>query len=196
MNVDCNHRPRLLLHICCAPCSTHPVRLLASDYDLTAFFYNPNIFPPDEHTFRREEAGRYLTRQGIPLLTAGYDRREWLDTVRPYGDEAEGGYRCALCFEFRLRKTALLAATLGIGVFTTTLTIGPNKPGRVIFPIGEKVGSESGVTFLPVDFKKKDGFKHSCTLSRAHGMYRQDYCGCEYSLRDRNLRQSRHRRHG
>lgn len=191
MNNNFNIRPRLLLHICCAPCSTHPIQQLKSDFLITAFFCNPNIYPPDEHQFRLEEARQYLDRERIELIAPAYHRKEWLDTVRDYGPEPEGGYRCALCFAYRLRKTAEIAVERGIDTFTTTLTIGPNKPGRVIFPIGIRVAETYGLKFLDIDFKKKDGFKHSCILSREQGMYRQDYCGCEYSYRDRNIRVAR-----
>jgi len=183
-------KEKLLLHICCAPCSTHPLSMLVPDYEITAFFFNPNLYPPGENEFRLEETRRYMDMLNIPLIAPEYERRSWLDSVSQFRDEKEGGERCRICFHYRLQETANYAKANNIGLFTTTLTIGPNKPASVIFPIGDALAKKNNLRFLSIDFKKKDGFKHSCSLSRDAGMYRQNYCGCEYSLRDRNIRNS------
>jgi epoxyqueuosine reductase len=182
------HKPDLLLHICCAPCSTHAIAVLSDLYQIRPFFFNPNIYPPEEYYYRLQETQHYVKSLGLDLLSPQYSRKEWLALVRSDAVEPEGGRRCRKCFAFRLRKTAETAANLGIGFYTTTLTIGPNKPAAVIFPIAEKISSETGVVFVARDFKKQNGFKKSCELSVSLGMYRQNYCGCEYSLRDKNRR--------
>ncbi len=182
--------PELLLHVCCAPCSTHPINLLTGEFDVIAFFFNPNIYPPDEHAHRETEAREYFTSKRIHFILQPFQRKDWLEKVQPFADCAEGGERCRTCFELRLRKTAETASALGIRYFSTTLTIGPNKSGKVIFPIGEKLAEEFGLVFLARDFKKQNGYKMSCNLSKEFGMYRQNYCGCEYSFRDRNIRNS------
>jgi len=191
MDKPIRSKDKLLLHICCAPCSTHPITILQENYEIIPLFFNPNIYPPSEYYFRLRESRNYLNSLNLPLIAPAYNRREWLEYVREYRNDPEGGRRCSLCFQFRLEKTADIAQKNAIALFTTTLTIGPNKPASVIFPTGNKIALKYNLTFIDIDFKKKDGFKHSCTLSREHGMYRQNYCGCEYSYRDRNIRLSK-----
>ncbi|MGB3974933.1 MAG: epoxyqueuosine reductase QueH [bacterium] len=181
-------KPDLLLHICCAPCCTHAIEVLSETYHIHAFFFNPNIFPPDEYYFRLEETRHYVEKLGLPFIAPKYSRKEWLSAVQHYADEPEGGRRCEKCFDFRLLETAKTAVTLNVHYFTTTLTTGPNKPASAIFPLAENIALKFGLTFVSQDFKKHDGFKKSCELSKRLGMYRQNYCGCEYSLRDRNRR--------
>ncbi|MCD4653118.1 epoxyqueuosine reductase QueH [bacterium] len=188
MNKHLKKNDKLLLHICCAPCSTYPIEILRDKYAVTAFFFNPNIFPPSEYNYRLEESQRYLFSINLPLLSPSYNRQPWLNHVRNLGNEREGGVRCYQCFQFRLEETAKHAEKQNFQYFSTTLTIGPNKPASVIFPIGKKIALNYNLTFLEIDFKKRDGFKHSCRLSKENNMYRQNYCGCEYSLRDRNIR--------
>ncbi|MBN1878928.1 epoxyqueuosine reductase QueH [bacterium] len=178
----------LLLHVCCAPCSTHPLEVLSTEFNVVAFFFNPNIYPPAEYRLREKEAMDYFSAMKIQNIIPPYDRGDWLNHVRMHAENPEGSNRCKLCFEFRLRKTAEIASGMNIGFFSTTLTIGPNKPSHVIFPIGETLAIEHGLIFVARDFKKHDGFKKSCDLSKAAGMYRQNYCGCEYSFRDRRIR--------
>lgn len=181
-------KPDLLLHICCAPCSTYTLDVLSDLYKIHPFFFNPNIYPPEEYFFRRQETQHYVQSLGLDLLSPAYSRSEWLSIVQSDAHEPEGGRRCSKCFAYRLQKTAETAVELKIGIYTTTLTIGPNKPAAIIFPIAEKIAGTTGVVFLARDFKKQNGFKKSCELSGGLGMYRQNYCGCEYSLRDRNRR--------
>ncbi len=179
---------KILLHICCAPCSTHAILELKKDFTIQGFFFNPNMFPPVEYKLRLAETQNYLNMLGIDLHVPEYQRSEWLATVSHLRNESEGGKRCGLCYSHRLQQTAETAQKLGIPFFTTTLTVGPAKPAAVIFPIARDIAAQTGVTFVAQDFKKKDGFKNSCRMSRTLGMYRQTYCGCEYSLLDRKNR--------
>jgi predicted adenine nucleotide alpha hydrolase (AANH) superfamily ATPase len=186
--VERMHLPDILLHICCAPCSTCAIVELKKDYNVRVFFFNPNMFPPDEYRLRLSEARWYMNSLNIELLVPDYRRQEWLDETSFLGNDPEGGERCRLCYAFRLNKTAKVAQALNIPCFSTTLTVGPAKPASVIFPVAQAISKRFGVSFIAKDFKKKDGFKTSCLMSRSLGMYRQNYCGCEYSLRDRNKR--------
>ncbi len=183
-----NDLPELLLHICCGPCATHPITILQDHYRVTGFFYNPNLYPVEEYDLRLNETRKYLETMDIPLISPDPDHGAWIRLTREFSQEPEGGHRCNICFQHRLERAARESAARKIPIFTTTLTVGPNKPGRVIFPIGHSVAQAFGVKFLEIDFKKKDGFKHSCQLSRDAGLYRQDYCGCEFSYRDRQRR--------
>jgi predicted adenine nucleotide alpha hydrolase (AANH) superfamily ATPase len=175
--------PAILLHICCGPCATHPILMLKEKFSVTGFFFNPNIFPPDEYQLRIKEAEDFCRQHEIPMIAPDANRAAWLALTSPLSEEKEGGERCRICFRYRLEKTAQEAVRLGIPAYTTTLTIGPNKPAKVIFPIGHEVAEKAGVQFLEYDFKKQDGFKKSSLISKELGMYRQNYCGCEFSMR-------------
>jgi len=181
-------KPGFLLHCCCAPCSTYPLRILRKDFKVTAFFYNPNIHPPKEYIARKEEMESFAARWGVPLIVGEYDVKEWFRRVKRYENEPEGGARCEICYRMRLEKTVKLAREKGIPFFGTTLTISPHKKAVVINRIGKELEEIWGVNFYEADFKKKDGFKISCQISREEGLYRQDYCGCIFSLRERNRR--------
>lgn len=180
-------RPRLLLHSCCAPCSTHCIEALRNSYELTVFYYNPNIFPQAEYEKRASEQRRYIAENmpGIGCEIADYRHSEFSEVVRGYENEREGGARCAECFRLRLRAAAEYAARHGFELYCTTLTVSPYKNAAVINAIGEEEGKRAGVKFLPSDFKKKDGYRDSVARSVAAGLYRQNYCGCEYSLAER-----------
>jgi epoxyqueuosine reductase len=177
--------PKLLLHACCAPCVTHPVRLLRERYDVTVFFDNPNIQPEGEYRSRLEEIRRLAARWEFPLLEGGYDCGAWLKAVAGHEDDREGAERCSICYRFRLERAATRAKDSGIDCFASTLSISPHKKADVINRIGGEAGDSEGILFIDADFKKKDGFKASCDLSRQEGLYRQDYCGCLFSRRDR-----------
>ncbi|MBN2200364.1 epoxyqueuosine reductase QueH [bacterium] len=177
-------RRRLLLHACCAPCGTHPFTVVREEFDVTVYFDNPNIFPESEYRARLEEIRMLGRRWGFPVESAEYDAAAWRDAVRGLEDEPEGGKRCAVCFRFRLERTARRASVLGMDAFTTTLTVSPHKNAALINRIGSETGFSAGVAFFTADFKKQDGFRKSCELSRAAGLYRQSYCGCEFSLRE------------
>lgn len=177
---------KLLLHSCCGPCSTHVIDVLKSKYDLTIFYYNPSIFPEAEYEKRLCEQKRYAEIVGVKVLTLNYDENEFLSKVKGLELEKEGGKRCEVCFEMRLRKTAQLCRELGFDIFTTTLSVSPHKNSNVINEIGKKVAFEEGVKYLEESFKKRDGYLHSIQLAKEYGLYRQNYCGCRFSLRRDN----------
>ena len=179
------------LHSCCGPCSTAVVERLAADYSITIFYYNPNITDEEEYNLRLSEQKRFLReleeRTGIraELIEGPYDRDGWLEAVRGLEGEPEGGARCRRCFELRLSETARAAAELGYDCFDSTLSVSPHKNYDVIKEAGDAAGRRFGVSFEGGNYKKKDGYKRSIELSREYGLYRQDYCGCVYSKRDR-----------
>ncbi len=173
----------ILLHICCGPDSTAVYERLEPQYEVTGYFHNPNIYPEKEYYKRAKnalEAGREL---GFKVIVPEYDPEEWLRAIKGLEKEPEGGKRCEKCFRYNLEATAQKALELGISFFTTTLTISPHKSSDMIFKIGRGLAEEYGVMFLEADFKKKDGFRRSVELSKAIGLYRQKYCGCEYSMK-------------
>ena len=177
-------RPRLLLQVCCAPCSSYVFEYIARQFDITAFFYNPNIAPEREFSFRLAELRRFLEEAGHRTVSVDcppYRPHEFLDAVRGMEDLSEGGDRCRVCYELRLRRTAEAAAAGGYDFFTTTLSISPYKNAAWLNEIGIRLGEEYGVEYLRSDFKKKNGYKRSIELSAQYGLYRQDYCGCIYS---------------
>ncbi|MDM7925521.1 MAG: epoxyqueuosine reductase QueH [bacterium] len=184
-------RRRLLLHACCAPCGTHPFTVLREAFDVTVYFDNPNIFPESEYRARLDEIRALGDRWNFPVETAEYDAGNWRYAIRGLEDEPEGGKRCRVCFRFRLERTAERAAASGMDAFATTLTVSPHKNAALINRIGSEIGPLTGVTFIAADFKKQDGFRKSCALSREAGLYRQDYCGCEFSLREAERRRAR-----
>ncbi|MCD6117509.1 epoxyqueuosine reductase QueH [bacterium] len=178
---DNMRRKNLLLHVCCAPCSTYPITVLREDYDVTAYFYNPNIHPKREWKMRRDELTRFLERWDIPLIIEEYDAARWFRLIRGFEDEPEGGNRCEICFDMRLKKTAEFAARRGFDIFTTTLSVSPHKNAQLINKLGMDASGEFGVEFYQANFKKKNGFKISVEISRKEGLYRQNFCGCIYS---------------
>ena len=197
-------RPRLLLHSCCAPCSSYVMEYLREYFDLTVFYYNPNITEEPEYEKRLFEEKRLIEAYNrqvgegrfegmhsteaagrISFLEAPYDPQNFLEAVRGLENCREGGERCRICFALRLEKTAQAAAEGGFDLFTTTLTISPLKNAPLLNEIGEAAAKRYGVSFLPSDFKKKDGFKRSIELSGAFGLYRQNYCGCIFSRQER-----------
>ena len=174
-------REALALHSCCGPCSSYVLECLLPWFDVTLFYYNPNIHPEEEYLHRMREQERLCRELGVDFVTCVYDPERYFELVRGYEKEKEGGARCSICFRMRLEHTAQMAKERGIGLFTTTLTVSPHKNAQVINPIGEAVASQYGLTWLPSDFKKKNGYKRSIELSKEHGLYRQDYCGCVFS---------------
>lgn len=180
-------RPKLLAHACCAPDALYVFGLLREDFEVTGFFYNPNIHPEEEFRRRLEETRKVAERLGLPLLEADYDADRWMKHAEKFKDEPEKGRRCDVCYALRLRRTAEQAAASGFDCFTTVMSLSPWKKAATLNRIGRMLGRRFKVRYLEADFKKKDGFRKSVELSRAHGLYRQDYCGCLYSLRDRKL---------
>ena len=181
MTVNTKEKKRLLLHTCCAPCSPHVVELLRSTFEVSAFFYNPNIHPLEEYQVRLEEMKKFLRTISVELIVGDYDADQWFRLVEGLEQEQEGGKRCELCYRMRLERTALTAQTKGFQYFATTLTVSPHKNAKIINRIGREIKSNPDVIFYEADFKKRDGFKKSCELSERHGFYRQNYCGCIYS---------------
>lgn len=184
-------KPALLLHSCCGPCSTAVIERLADEFDVTVFFYNPCITDEEEYILRRENQKKFLNAYNeerigkgrIRFLEGPYQPGTFLKLAEGHESDPEGGGRCSLCFTQRLEKTAETAQMTGNDYFGTTLTVSPHKNYRRISEIGQKIALRYGLTFLDRDFKKKDGFKRSIELSKKYGLYRQDYCGCEFSKR-------------
>lgn len=187
-------RPSLLLHSCCAPCSTYVLEYLHAYFDITVFYYNPNIYPREEYNLRLAEEKRFIaeypTKRPIRILEGDYEPRVFSKAVAGLEQEPEGGARCPACYKLRLEKTARLAAENGFDYFCTTLSVSPYKNAAHINAIGSALGQRYGVPFLCSDFKKRDGYKRSIALSSAYQLYRQDYCGCEFSLQARNKEES------
>lgn len=198
-----NKGKKLFLHSCCAPCSSYVLEYLRPFFSITVFYYNPNITEEPEYRHRVEEQKRLIRefnrkleeagalgngaqpgcREAYPIqvIEGDYQRELFFDCIKGLEECPEGGERCFVCYEMRLRKTALRAKEYGADYFTTTLTISPLKNAAKINEIGERIAGETGVDFLPSDFKKKNGYKRSVELSKEYDLYRQDYCGCIYS---------------
>lgn len=176
-------RPRLLLHVCCAPCSSYVLEYISSKFDITLYYYNPNITPAEEFSFRLAELERFNrdARYDLDITVPQYDPREFFDAVRGMEDLPEGGERCRVCYELRLRRTAEEAVRGGYDYFTTTLSISPYKRADWLNEIGAALEKEYGIKYLFSDFKKCGGYKRSIELSREYGLYRQNYCGCIFS---------------
>lgn len=183
-----NAKPTLLLHACCAPCSSYCLEYLSETFDITVLFYNPNIENEDEYNKRVNELIRFIDEcrsiEGVNLEILDYDNSEFYDAVQGLEDKEEGGARCFKCYELRLRKTAEYAKENNFEYITTTLTISPHKNSEKINEIGLKVADEYSLKYLLSDFKKNDGFKRSIELSKEYDLYRQSFCGCEFSKRD------------
>ena len=177
---------KVLLHICCGVCAFASIERLKNEgYEVTGFFYNPNIHPLGEYKRRREVLSVVRESSGIEIIEGEYIPKEWFALCRHLKDEPEGGARCSICYGMRLKKTFSLSRELGFDYFTTTLTISPHKKSKVIFDIGKNIGGDK---FLAIDFKKKDGFKRTNEIAKKYNVYRQNYCGCVYSLIERRRR--------
>ncbi|MDY6367264.1 MAG: epoxyqueuosine reductase QueH [Clostridia bacterium] len=174
-------KPKLLLHACCAPCSTAAIDKLIDFFDITVYFYNPNIDTEKEYFTRAEEEKRYCKNFDIPVVVKPYNPSEFYQAVKGYELYPEGGARCELCFKLRLFNAANYAKENGFDYFTTTLTLSPLKNAELLNKIGFDAENEYKVKFLPSDFKKRDGFLKSVKLSEKFGLYRQNYCGCAFS---------------
>ena len=178
-------RPRLLLHVCCAPCSSYVLEYLSRYFDITALFYNPNISPKNEYDYRAQELLRLS--EEMPLFAPiscrieEYDPASFAAIAKGLEQEPEGGERCTACYRLRLTKTAQIAAAEGYDYFTTTLSISPLKDAVRLNTIGGELGEKYGVPYLYSDFKKREGYKRSIQLSAEYSLYRQDYCGCGFS---------------
>lgn len=206
-----NPAPKLLLHSCCAPCSSYVLEYLSQYFQITVFYYNPNIYPEEEYVKRVEEQKEFIRRfqqnrgQGwegetspsqpglsgfyhISFLEGSYDKETFYQMAKGMEGIPEGGERCFRCYRLRLQETARYAKELGMDYFTTTLSISPLKNAEKLNGIGEELAQEYGVPYLTSDFKKREGYKRSIELSKEYGMYRQDYCGCVFSMQERQQR--------
>jgi len=174
---------RILLHVCCAPDGLYSASVLLKEYHVTGYFYNPCIQPADEYALRSAEYARVSSLLGIDSLEAPCDETRFAELAKGHEKDPERGARCALCYNMRLERTAREAMNRGFDLFATTLTLSPHKNAALINGTGIEEASKCGARYLPSDFKKNDGFKKSIEMSRAAGLYRQNYCGCLYSIR-------------
>lgn len=185
-------RPRLLLHSCCGPCSSYVLEYLSSYFDITVYYYNPNIAPYEEFTFRAEEQQKLLKEMPlsspVSFSLGTYDPEAFFALAKGHESEPEGGPRCKACYQLRLRQTAEEAKKGGFDYFTTTLSISPHKDAQALNQIGRQLSEDYNVPYLFSDFKKRNGYRRSCQLSAIYGLYRQDYCGCPYSKLEAELR--------
>jgi len=179
--------PRLLLHSCCGPCSSYVLEYLSKYFGITVLYYNPNIWPKREYDLRADTQcallGSAEYENPVDIIVSNYDYSDFLAAAAGLEDEPEGARRCIRCFELRLRETARIARDGGYDYFSTTLSVSPHKNAEVLNSIGRTMSEEYGVRYLYSDFKKRDGYKRSIYLSSQYGLYRQDYCGCEFSYR-------------
>ena len=174
-------KPKLLLHACCAPCSSAVIERLKDVFDVTVYYYNPNIDTAEEYNVRAEELKRLCKAFSLSAVIEKYDPEIFYETVKGYEDLPEGDKRCFLCYELRLKYAAKYAKEHNFDYFTTTLTISPLKNAEKLNAIGYKTQEEFKVKFLPSDFKKRNGYYRSIELSKEYGLYRQNYCGCVFS---------------
>lgn len=182
-----NGKKKLLLHSCCGPCSTACIEKLIKYFDVTIFYYNPNIYPHEEFDKRLVNQEKVLKHfKGVKIVVPDYDEQIFLQNVKGLELQAEGGLRCEECFKLRLKQTAIYAKLNGYDYFGTTLTVSSHKDEQKINQIGLKIANETNVNFLFADFKKHDGYKRSVDLSHEYGLYRQNYCGCRFSIKKVN----------
>jgi len=178
-------KEKLLLHTCCAPCSVYVINQLLDNYNVTVIFNNPNIFPEDEYLLRLSEVRNYCRKRNIDYVENEFAPDKWFDFIKGYENEPETGFRCDLCFLYRLSETASFAKNNNFDCFTTTLTIGRQKNSKKIIDLGLKIQDKYGVRFLEYDFKKKNGTQIADWLSNQMGLYKQNYCGCVFSKNDK-----------
>ena len=172
---------KLLLHSCCGPCSTQVIDVLRKEYDITVYYYNPNIDTLEEYELRLAEQKRFCKEVGIEVIEDGHRPDDFLSKVKGLEKEREGGARCSVCFAVRLNQTAIKAKELGFELFGTTLTVSPHKNAEVINSIGKSIEEKQGVEFLEGNYKKQDGYKKSIEFSKQYNLYRQNYCGCIFA---------------
>ena len=184
--------PRLLLHSCCAPCSSYVLEYLSDYFEITVFYYNPNISPAEEYEKRAAEQKHLIqelpAKHPIHLVVGAYEPERFYAVSRGLEMVPEGGERCFVCYEMRLREAAEMAKQLKLDYFTTTLSISPLKNAEKLNEIGERLAAEYGIPYLNSDFKKRGGYQRSIELSHEYGLYRQDYCGCVFSRREHDAR--------
>ena len=183
-----NKTPTLLLHSCCAPCSSYVLEYLSKHFKISIFFYNPNIYPLEEYSRRVTEQKGLITalkvKNQINFIEGRYDTENFYNLSKGLEEEREGGERCFKCYELRLKEAAVIAKEQDYDYFTTTLSVSPHKNSQILNQIGKKLSEEYDVKYLYSDFKKKEGYKRSIELSSQFNLYRQDYCGCIFSKRE------------
>ena len=186
-SIDLNHKPTLLLHSCCAPCSSAVLERISKYFSITILFYNPNITDYEEYLKRKEELKRLIkdVNYQIEIMDCDYDKEKFIEMALGLEDKKEGDIRCYKCYKLRLEKTAMLAKENNFDYFTTTLSISPYKNSKWLNEIGEELANKYNINYLYADFKKKNGYKRSIELSNIYHLYRQDYCGCIYSKVER-----------
>lgn len=193
--IEENTVPTLLLHTCCAPCSSAVIERLSDFFRITVLYYNPNIEPKEEYILRKEEQKRFIrefkTKYPVTFLDCDYESEKFIEISKGLESEREGGARCPKCFKLRLEYTAKLAKEKGFNYFGTSLTVSPYKNAEILNKIGEELQKEYQVSFLYSDFKKHDGYKKSIELSHKYHLYRQDYCGCKFSKKEREEQKKR-----
>lgn len=180
---------KLFLHSCCGPCSSYVIEYLSNYFEITIYYYNPNISEKTEFNKRLEEQKRIVrelpTKYKVDVIEGNFDNDRYEEIIKGLENEPEGGSRCYKCYKLRMEETAKMAKKLGYDYFTTTLSISPYKNANWINEIGEELEKEYDIKYLYADFKKKNGYKRSIELSRIYNLYRQDYCGCKYSIRNK-----------
>ena len=179
-------KEKLLLHICCATCAAYVLESLCDQYEITAYYYNPNIYPDEEYQKRFSEAKKYCHEHKIAFVEETPNRQDWFSLTMGHEHDPERGQRCTICYRMRLQKTAEYAREHGFQMWGTDLSISPHKDAKRLNEIGAEFEKVFRVKFLEADFKKRDGFKKAMDISRKEGFYRQDYCGCIYSQKARN----------
>ena len=177
-----DHKPNILLHSCCGPCSSSVIDTLKDYFNITIYYYNPNVEPKEEYEKRKKEQIRLINELGnVNYIDCDYDNEAFLEASKGYEKEKEGGLRCSKCFYLRMKKTAIKAKENDFEYFGTTLTVSPHKNSQIINEIGKEISEELDVKYLFSDFKKHNGYLKSIELSKKYNLYRQDYCGCHYS---------------
>lgn len=180
-------KQRILVHICCAPDALYVMDILKNDFDISGYFYNPNIHPQKEYKLRLQETKKVARIIDFDFIEEEYDDNRWFKITEKYKQEPEKGRRCDICYAIRLERTARKAAELGFNSFTTVMSLSPWKKADVLNRIGRMFASRYKIHFLESNFKKKDGFRKSVELSKQHRLYRQNYCGCLYSMRNSSI---------
>ena len=185
--LDKINKPKLLLHACCGPCSSYVVEYLSKYFDITIYYYNPNIYPKEEYERRLDELKKFVNvfNNNVKVIEELYKEDDYNNAVNGLEHLGEKSIRCYKCYEFRMNKAAIYAKENNYDYFTTTLSISPHKNSMWINEIGEKLQNKCNIKYLFADFKKKEGYKRSLELSKKYNLYRQDYCGCKYSKKER-----------
>ena len=177
------NKPKMLLHLCCAPDALYVLGLLKENYEVSGYFYNPNIYPAEEYELRLKETSKIAQTLNIKLIEEVYENDRWFTLTQKFKKEPEKGRRCDICYAMRLQRTAQKTSELGFDIFTPGMSLSPWKKADVLNRMGRMFGRRYKINFLEADFKKKDGFRKSVETSKNYGLYRQHYCGCLYSMK-------------